>query len=69
MQWDRLTLAAFGGIAALVIGGTMLYEDATGSFVPVIGMVAGVAAMAFASLERLKLRVEVLEKRLSQSRR
>jgi hypothetical protein len=38
MRWDRLTFTAFGGIAALVIGGAMLLEDASAVFVPVIGM-------------------------------
>jgi hypothetical protein len=39
MRWDRHTLIAFGGIAALVIGGALLLEDAGAVFVPVIGMV------------------------------
>src|SRR5271169_4868157 len=61
MRWDRHTLMAFGGIAALVIGGLLLLEDARPVFVPVIGMVAGIAAMARASHERLKQRMEALE--------
>jgi hypothetical protein len=28
MRWDRHSLTAFGGIAALVIGGALLLEDA-----------------------------------------
>ena len=41
MRWDRHTLMAFGGIAALAIGGVMLLEDASAVLVPVIGMVGG----------------------------
>lgn len=40
MQWDRHSLTAFGGIAALTTGGAMLLEDASAVFVPVIGLVA-----------------------------
>ena len=36
-------------------------------FVPVLGMVGGIAAMAFANHERLKQRIEALEQRLAQS--
>ena len=39
-----------------------LLLDAAGSLVPVIGLVADVAAMLGAGLERLKLRVAALEK-------
>jgi hypothetical protein len=39
--WDRHTLMAFGGIAALAIGGVMLLEDASSVLVPVIGMAGG----------------------------
>jgi hypothetical protein len=67
MRWDRHTLTAFGGIAALVIGGAMLLADASAAFVPVIGMVGGIAAMALANHERLKQRIEALEKRLAQA--
>jgi uncharacterized membrane protein YhhN len=67
MHWDRLTFTALGGIAALVIGAAMLLEDAGAVFVPVIGMVGGIAAMACASQERLKQRIEALEKRLAQA--
>jgi BMFP domain-containing protein YqiC len=35
--------------------------------VPVIGMVAGIAAMARASHERLKQRMDALEQRLAQA--
>jgi hypothetical protein len=45
----------------------MLLEDAGAVFVPVIGMVGGIAAMARASQERLKQRIEALEKRLAQA--
>jgi hypothetical protein len=66
MLWDRHTLMAFGGIAALVIGGALLLEDGRSAFAPVIGMVGGIAAMARASQERLKQRMEALEERLAQ---
>ena len=55
------------GIAALIIGGGLLLEDASTVFVPVIGMVGGIAAMALANHERLKQRIEVLEERLAQT--
>jgi hypothetical protein len=58
---------AFAGIAALVIGGAMLLADAGAAFVPVIGMVAGIAAMARASHERLKQRMDALETSLAQA--
>jgi hypothetical protein len=67
MRWDRHTLMAFGGIAALVIGGAMLLADASAVFVPVIGMVAGIAALARASHERLKQRMEALEQRMAEA--
>jgi hypothetical protein len=54
---------AFAGLAALVIGGALLLEDASVAFVPVIGMVAGIAVMARASHERLKQRMDALEQR------
>jgi hypothetical protein len=66
MRWDHLTLTAFGGIATLVIGAVMLLEDARPLFAPVLGMVSGIAALALANHERLKLRMDVLEKRLAQ---
>jgi hypothetical protein len=66
MRWDRHTLMAFAGIAALVIGGAVLLADASAVFVPVIGMVAGIAAMARASHERLRQRIEAVETRLAQ---
>ena len=47
-------MTAFGGIAALVIGGALLLEDAGAVFVPVLGMVGGIAAMALANHERPK---------------
>ena len=67
MRWDRHSLTAFGGIAALAIGGGMLVADGSAVFVPVIGMVGGIAAMALANHERLKQRIEALEKRLAQA--
>jgi hypothetical protein len=66
MRWDHITLTAFAGLAALVIGGVMLLEDARSLFAPVIGMVGGIAALALANHERLKLRMDALEKRLAQ---
>jgi hypothetical protein len=63
MRWDRHTLMAFSGIAALVIGGVLLLEDAGAAFVQVIAMVAGIAAMARANHERLKQRMDALETR------
>ena len=67
MRWDRHSLTAFGGIAALGIGAAMLLADASTVFVPVIGMVGGIAAMARASHERLRQRLEELETRLAQA--
>jgi hypothetical protein len=67
MRWDRHTLTAFGGLAALAVGGALLLADAGAAFVPVIGMVGGVAAMALANHERLKQRLEALETRLAQA--
>jgi hypothetical protein len=52
---------------ALVIGGAMLLADASAVFVPVIGMVGGIAAMALANHERLKQKIEALETRLAQA--
>jgi hypothetical protein len=52
---------------ALVIGGAMLLAGASAVFVPVIGMVGGIAAMALANHERLKQRIEALETRLAQA--
>ena len=60
-------MMAFAGIAALVIGGALLLADAGAVFVPVIGMVAGIAVMARASHERLKQRMDALEQRLAQA--
>lgn len=60
-------MMAFGGIAALLIGGALLLAEARAAFLPVLGMVAGIAAMALANHERLKLRIETLEKRLAQA--
>ena len=60
-------MMALAGIAALIIGGGLLLEDASAIFVSVIGMVGGNAVMALANHERLKQRIEVLEKRLVQA--
>jgi hypothetical protein len=57
----------FGGIAALGIGGALLLADAGAVFVPVIAMVAGLAAMARASHERLRQRMDALEQPLAQA--
>jgi hypothetical protein len=43
-------------------GGGALLLCGVGPVVPMIGLVAGVAVMLGASLDRLKLRVEALEK-------
>jgi hypothetical protein len=67
MRRDQHSLMAFAGIAALVIGGALLLADAGAVFVPVIGMVAGTAAIARASHERLKQRMDALEQRLAQA--
>jgi hypothetical protein len=37
MRWDRLTLTAFGGIAAFLIGAALLLNDGRSLFAPVIG--------------------------------
>jgi len=66
MRWDRLTWMALGGVAALLIGIGWLMEDEFSLFAPVFGMVGGIATLAMANHERLKVRVEVLEKRLAQ---
>jgi hypothetical protein len=60
MEWDGLTLRAFAGVAAIIISGALLLAG-VGLVVPLIGLVAGVAAMLGASLERLKLRVQALQ--------
>jgi hypothetical protein len=61
MHWDRHTFTAFAGIAALLIGWALLLEDAV-SFVPETAMIGGIAAIALAGLERLKQRVEIVER-------
>ena len=66
MRWDRHSLMAIGGIAALLIG-AMLLADASPMFVPVLGMIAGVAAVTAANHERLKQRIGELERRLAQA--
>jgi hypothetical protein len=66
MRLDRLTFTALGGIAAFLIGTALLLEDGRALFAPVFGMVGGIAAVASANHERLRERVEALEKRLAQ---
>jgi hypothetical protein len=65
MRWDRHSLTALGGIAALAIG-SALARGRTSAVRPVIGMVGGIAALALANHERLKLRMDALEQRLAQ---
>ena len=67
MRWDRHSLTAIGGIAAFAIGGAMLLADASAVFVPVLGMIAGIAAVTAANHERLKQRIGELEQRLAQA--
>jgi hypothetical protein len=66
MRGFRQSLMAIGGIVTLVMGGALLREDARLLFAPVLGMLGGLTALALASHERLKLRVEALEQRLAQ---
>ena len=66
MRFDRLTYTALGGIAVFLIGVALMLEEGRALFTPVFGMVGGIAAVAAASHERLRERVEALEKRLAQ---
>jgi len=66
MRWDRLTFTALGGVAAFLVGIGLLLGDERPLFAPVFGMVDGIGALAMANHKRLKLRVDVLEKRLGQ---
>jgi hypothetical protein len=66
MRWDRLTFTALGGVAAFLLGIALLLVDERPLFAPVFGMVGGIAALAMANHERLKLRVDALEQRLAQ---
>jgi hypothetical protein len=68
MRLDMHTATALGGVALLVIGGALLWEDAGAVFVPVIGMIGGFAGISLASLERLKERIDALEKAHCSSR-
>jgi hypothetical protein len=61
MEWDGVTLKAFAGIAVVLVSGALLLAG-VGPIIPTMGLVAGVAVMLGASLDRLKLRVEALEK-------
>ena len=65
MRFDRLTYTALGGIAVFLIGVALMLEEGRALFTPVFGMVGGVAAVAAANHERLRERVEALEKRLA----
>jgi hypothetical protein len=66
MRWDRLTFTALGGVAAFLVGIALLLGDERPLFAPVVGMVGGIGALAMANHERLKLRVDALEKRVAQ---
>jgi hypothetical protein len=67
MRWDRLTFTALGGVAALLTGIGLLFAGESTLFAPVFVMAGGMAALVIANHERLKLRVDALEKRLAQS--
>ena len=45
----------------------MLLADASAVLVPVLGMIAGIAAVTAANHERLKQRIGELEQRLAQA--
>jgi hypothetical protein len=66
MRWDRLTFTALGGVAAFLFGIALLLGDERPLFAPVFAMVGGIGALAMANHERLRLRVDALEKRLGQ---
>jgi hypothetical protein len=66
MRWDRLTFTALGGIAALLAGIALLVADERAPFAPVFVMLGGIAALVMANHERLRLRVDALERRLAQ---
>ena len=59
MGWDGVALRAFADVAAIIISAVLLLLG-VGCAVPVMGLVAGVAVMLEASIERLKLRVATL---------
>jgi hypothetical protein len=61
------TATALCGVVLLVIGGAMLLEDAGAAFAPVVGMFGGIAGISLASRERLKKRIDALEKRIAQA--
>jgi hypothetical protein len=48
------------------LGIALLFEDERSLFAPVVVMVGGFAALIMANHERLRLRVDALEKRLAQ---
>jgi hypothetical protein len=66
MRLDRLTFTALGGIAVFLIGVALMLEEGRALFAPVFGMVGGLAAVASANHERLRKRIEALEKRLAR---
>ena len=67
MRWDIPTIRAICGLAALLVSGALLLVDAPGLFLPVTGMVAGIAVVARASHEQLKLRIDALEQGMAQA--
>ena len=67
MRWGRLTFTALVGVAALLLGIALLLEDGRAELAPVFVTVGGIAALVMANHERLKLRVEALERRLAQN--
>ena len=66
MGWKSAHRHSPRGIAAFVMGIGLLLEDERPMFAQVFGTVGGIAALAMANHERLKLRVDALEKRLTQ---
>ena len=61
MGWDGVALRACADVTAIIISAVLLLLG-VGCAVPVMGLVAGVAVMLEASIERLKLlRLATLE--------